>query len=146
MTVNDYIEALDTNRKEAFSRLRQTILTNLPSGFEETIQYKMIGYVVPKMTYPKGYHCDGNEPLPFLHLANQKNYIALYHMGIYANKDLYNWFVEEYKNQTGKKPDMGKSCIRFKNLENIPFDLIAKLCTKFTPIDWIQSYEQAFKK
>jgi hypothetical protein len=146
MTVSSYLEALEPERKEIISKLRQIVLKNLPSGFEEIIQYKMIGYVVPKSTYPKGYHCDGNEPLPFLHLANQKNFIALYHMGIYANKELSDWFITEYKSIIGKKPDMGKSCIRFKKMQEIPFDLIAELCLKITPQDWIQTYEQTFKK
>lgn len=146
MTVFDYIELLPSDRKEIILKLRQVIQNHLPSGFEEMIQYKMIGYVVPKSIYPNGYHCDGNEPLPFLHLANQKNFVALYHMGIYANKELSDWFVNEFKSQTGKKPDMGKSCIRFKKIQDIPFDLIAQLCSKITPNEWIQSYEDAFRK
>lgn len=146
MTVNDYIESLPSDRIEVIQKLRKIIQDHLPSGFEEMIQYKMIGYVVPKSIYPKGYHCDGNEPLPFLHLANQKNFVALYHMGIYANKELSDWFVNEYKSLTGKKADMGKSCIRFKKTQEIPYDLIGQLCTKITPQEWVSIYENAFKK
>lgn len=114
MTVQDYIEKLPDERKEAFNRLRETILKHLPKGFEECISYGMIGYVVPHSLYPKGYHCDPKLPLPMINLANQKNFIALYHMGVYANTDLLNWFVGEYPKHCKSKLDMGKACIRFK--------------------------------
>lgn len=146
MTVQDYIEKLPDERKEAFNRLRETILKHLPSGFEECISYGMIGYVVPHSLYPKGYHCDPKLPLPMINLANQKNFIALYHMGVYANPDLLNWFVDEFPKHSKSKLDMGKSCIRFKKMNDIPYDLIAELIAKVSVEKWIESYESAFKK
>ncbi len=146
MTVLDYIEKLPDERKEAFNRLRETILKHLPTGFEECISYGMIGYVVPHSLYPKGYHCDPKLPLPMINLANQKNFIALYHMGVYANPDLLNWFVDEFPKHSKSKLDMGKSCIRFKKMNDIPYDLIAELIAKVSVEKWIESYESAFKK
>lgn len=146
MTVQDYIEKLPDERKEAFNRLRETILKHLPNGFEECISYGMIGYVVPHSLYPKGYHCDPKLPLPMINLANQKNFIALYHMGVYANPDLLNWFVGEYPKHCKSKLDMGKACIRFKKMNDIPYDLIAELIAKVSVEKWIESYESAFKK
>lgn len=146
MTVQDYIEKLPDERKEAFNRLRETILKHLPSGFEECISYGMIGYVVPHSLYPKGYHCDPKLPLPMINLANQKNFIALYHMGVYANPDLLNWFVGEYPKHSKSKLDMGKACIRFKKMNDIPYDLIAELIAKVSVEKWIESYESAFRK
>lgn len=146
MTVQDYIEKLPDERKEAFNRLRETILKHLPNGFEECISYGMIGYVVPHSLYPKGYHCDPKLPLPMINLANQKNFIALYHMGVYANPDLLNWFVGEYPKHSKSKLDMGKACIRFKKMNDIPYDLIAELIAKVSVEKWIESYESAFKK
>ena len=142
----EYLEKVPEERKEALKKLRSVIKKNLPEGFEEAMSYGMIGYVVPHSIYPDGYHCDPSLPLPFMNLASQKNYIAVYHSGIYANKDMYNWFVEEYRKETGKKPDMGKSCIRLKNLDKIPFDLIAELSSKITPQEWINTYEQSIRK
>jgi uncharacterized protein YdhG (YjbR/CyaY superfamily) len=146
MTVQDYIEKLPDERKEAFNRLRETILKHLPTGFEECISYGMIGYVVPHSLYPKGYHCDPKLPLPMINLANQKNFIALYHMGVYANPDLLNWFVGEFPKHSKSKLDMGKSCIRFKKMNDIPYDLIAELIAKVSVEKWIESYESAFNK
>ncbi|NBR14636.1 MAG: DUF1801 domain-containing protein [Flavobacteriales bacterium] len=146
MTVLDYIEKLPDERKEAFNRLRETILKHLPTGFEECISYGMIGYVVPHSLYPKGYHCDPKLPLPMINLANQKNFIALYHMGVYANPDLLNWFVDEFPKHSKSKLDIGKSCIRFKKMNDIPYDLIAELIAKVSVEKWIESYESAFKK
>jgi hypothetical protein len=145
-TVQDYVNQLVPERKEAVEKLRQTINVNLPNGFEETIGYGMIAYVVPKSTYPAGYHCDTSLPLPFINIASQKNFIALYHMGIYANPDLLNWFVAEYPKHCTSKLDMGKSCIRFKKMDQIPFQLIGELAKKISPEQWITIYEQQFKK
>ncbi|MGA8854681.1 MAG: DUF1801 domain-containing protein [Christiangramia sp.] len=142
----DYLSKVPENRMKPMSKIRAVIKENLPKGFEETMSYGMIGYVVPHSTYPKGYHCDPSLPLPFINLASQKNYIAVYHSGIYSNKELYDWFVDEYKKRTGKKPDMGKSCIRLKDLENIPFDLIGELSRKITPSEWIDTYEKNIKR
>lgn len=141
----DYISKLPEERREAMSRLRQTILDNLPKGFEETMSYGMIGYVVPHSIYPDGYHCTPELPLPFMSIASQKNFVALYHMGIYADKELYDWFVAEYPKHVKTKLDMGKSCIRFKKMETIPYELIAELCTRMTVKQWIELYEKNVK-
>jgi uncharacterized protein YdhG (YjbR/CyaY superfamily) len=141
-TPEEYIENIPDNRKEAVRKLRKIILENLPKGFTETIDYGMIGYVVPHSIYPKGYHTDSKQPLPFINLASQKNYISLYHMGLYGNKDLLGWFTKEYSNYTTRKLDMGKGCMRFKNPEQIPFSLIGELVSKITVRDWIANYER----
>ncbi len=141
-----YIENLPEERKEAFKKLRKVILENLPKGFKESISYGMIGYGVPHSIYPKGYHCNPKLPLPFLSIASQKNFIAVYHMGIYADKNLYDWFINEYPKFSASKLDMGKSCIRFKKISEIPYQLIAELITKMTPTEWIDLYESAFNK
>lgn len=140
-TPEDYIKSQPLERQEALDRLRQVIKSNLPEGYQETIQYKMLGYVVPHTLFPKGYHVNPLEPLPFIALANQKGYIAFYHLGIYANKSLYDWFVTSYALLNIGKLDMGKSCIRFKNLAKIPFDLIGELCKKLSVEDYIKIYE-----
>lgn len=145
-TADDYVSQIPEDRKSVFETLRQTILNNLPKGFEEGIQYGMIGYVVPHSVYPDGYHCDPKIPLPFVSIASQKNSINLYHMGIYAKPELYNWFIAEYPKHSSRKLDMGKSCIRFKKIDDIPFDLIAELCTKMTAQEWIDVYETNLKK
>jgi hypothetical protein len=118
------------------------VLDNLPKGFDEIINYGMIGYVVPHKTYPDGYHCNPKDQLPFLNIASQKNFVAIYHMGIYTDKKLLNWFVGEYAKQSIGKLDMGKSCIRFKNVEKIPYELIGKLVSKISPTEWIKAYEK----
>ncbi len=110
----EYIKELPEDRKDPISKLRQVILDNLSSGFEETMSYGMLGYVVPHLVYPDGYHCNPKTPLPFMNLASQKNFIAVYHMGVYAKKELLDWFVSEYPKYCKRKLDMGKSCIRFK--------------------------------
>jgi uncharacterized protein YdhG (YjbR/CyaY superfamily) len=140
-TIDEYIAALPDERKAAVERLREVILANLPAGFEEYFSYGMIGYVVPLSRYPKGYHTKKNEPLPFMGLASQKNHIAVYHMGIYGDKTVEDWFVEEYAKRSSGKLDMGKSCIRFRNPDAIPYDLIGELCTKITVDEYIRSYE-----
>jgi uncharacterized protein YdhG (YjbR/CyaY superfamily) len=145
-TVEEYINTLPGDRKEAIEELRKVILKNLPKGFTETINYAMIGYVVPHTIYPKGYHCDVSLPLPFINIASQKNFIALYHMGLYSNKELLEWFTNEYPNYSRAKLDMGKSCIRFKKIDQIPYQLIAELTKKITVKDWIAMYEHAFVK
>ncbi|MFM7466288.1 MAG: DUF1801 domain-containing protein [Crocinitomicaceae bacterium] len=146
MTVDQLLAEVIDERKSAVEKLRQTILDNLPDGFEETVSYGMISYVVPHSIYPKGYHCDPKIPLPFLSFASQKNSLNLYHMGIYADKDLYKWFTDEFPLHCSQKLDMGKSCIRFKKVNDIPFELIGQLVQKMTPKQWIEIYEQAFKK
>lgn len=145
-TPEEYISKVPEDRKEVISKLRETVKTNLPEGFEECITYGMIGYVVPHSLYPNGYHCDPKQPLPFACIASQKNFVALYHSGIYADKELHDWFVSEYPNYVATKLDMGKSCIRFKNMKTIPYPLIGELCRKMSPQDWINIYEQNIKK
>jgi hypothetical protein len=145
-TPEQYLSELPEDRKEAMLKLRNAIKENLPQGFEEVISYGMLGYVVPHSIYPSGYHCDPKLPLPFINLASQKNFIALYHMGIYADKNLETWFVSEYPKHVKTKLDMGKSCIRFKKMDDIPFDFIGELATKVSVEDWISNYEKAFKK
>ena len=145
-TPEQYLSELPEDRKEAMLKLRNAIKENLPQGFEEVISYGMLGYVVPHSIYPSGYHCDPKLPLPFINLASQKNFIALYHMGIYANKNLESWFVSEYPKHVKTKLDMGKSCIRFKKIDDIPFDFIGELAAKVSVEDWISNYEKAFRK
>ncbi|PCI34918.1 MAG: hypothetical protein COB60_05205 [Flavobacteriaceae bacterium] len=141
-----YIAGLPENRIPAMERLRKTIQEHLPSGFKEEMSYGTIGYVVPHSMYPKGYHCNTALPLPFLNIASQKNFIAVYHMGIYADPALLEWFKTAYPSHCKYKIDMGKSCIRFKKTDDIPYELIAQLCTKMTCEDWISRYENAFVK
>ncbi len=144
-TPEEYIDNLPQERKDAIKKLRKIILNNLPKGFYETMNYGMIGYVVPHSIYPQGYHCKPELPLPFVNLASQKNFIALYHMGIYANNELLDWFVKEYPKHAKRKLDMGKSCIRFKKMDDIPYDLIGELTAKMTTKEWIDLYENAVK-
>lgn len=145
-TVEDYLAALPEDRRPVIEKLRQVILSNLPDGFEEQISYGMISYVVPLFRYPKGYHVEKGQPLPFISLASQKNHIALYHLGLYGNKSLEEWFTDEYAQRVPTKLDMGKSCIRFKNPKRIPYDLIAELCQKITVDEFISMYEHAINK
>jgi uncharacterized protein YdhG (YjbR/CyaY superfamily) len=145
-TPKEYIAQLPNDRKIAVEKLRIIIKKNLPSGFEEGINYKMLGYFVPHSIYPQGYHCNAKLPLPFMNIASQKNSVNLYHMGIYAKKELLDWFVSEYPKHCKRKLDMGKSCIRFKKMDEIPYDLIGELVSKLTVNEWIKVYETTFKK
>ena len=145
-TVDVYMAALTPDRVEAVTRLRQVLKANMPEGFVEVIGYGMPSYVVPHSLYPAGYHCDPKLPLPFVSFASQKSHIALYHMGLYANPQLMDWFVTEFPKHSKAKLDMGKSCLRFKKPSEIPFDLIAELSRKMTPEQWVALYESAFRK
>ena len=145
-TVQDYMNELPEDKKDGIEKLRSLILENLPKGFEEGMSYGMIGYYVPHSIYPSGYHCSPQLPLPFMSVAGQKNSINFYHMGIYANPELYNWFVAEFPKHSSKKLDMGKSCIRFKKATDIPFELLEELVRKISVSDWIATYESVFKK
>lgn len=145
-TVDLYIAEAPEERQVALQKLRATILKHLPEGFEELMGYGMAGYAVPHSTYPAGYHCTPHLPLPFMGFASQKNSINFYHMGIYADETLYNWFLIEYAKFSKKKLDIGKSCMRFKKPEDIPFDLIGELVSKISVQDWITTYESQFKK
>jgi len=139
---DEYIMNQHSERREILEKLRKTIKNNLPEGFAETMQYGMISYVVPHNLHPAGYHVNTKEPLPFLALANQKGYIALYHMGIYMNEPLLKWFTNSYKELNIGKLDMGKSCIRFKNLDKIPYKLIGELCSKMSVEEYVRLYEK----
>lgn len=141
-TPEEYIELLPEERRVAITELRRVILENLPEGFEECVNYGMISYVVPHSLYPEGYHVDPVQPLPFISLASQKNHIAVYHMGIYADEELLSWFKNEYAKNSKSKLDMGKSCIRFKNIDKIPYPLIGTLAGKMTPEYWISLYSK----
>jgi hypothetical protein len=145
-TVEEILANIPEDRAKAFNQLHQVIMTNLPQGFEAAISYGGLGYVVPHSVYPAGYHCKPSEPLPFAGIASQKNSINFYHMGIYANPDLLQWFVSEYPRHSNQKLDMGKSCIRFKKPEEIPFALIGELMTKISTNDWIAQYESNYIK
>lgn len=145
MTVTDYLNNISEDKKSDFLKLRNCIIKNIPKGFEETMSYGMIGFVVPHKLYPAGYHCDPKLPLPFISIAAQKNFIALYHMGIYCEKNLLDWFVNEYPKHTNQKLDMGKSCIRFKKPDQIPYKLIEELVTKIDVKQWTELYEKNLK-
>ena len=146
MEVSDYLDTIPLERKEAFYSLRDVVLKNLPIGFKEVLNYGMLGYVVPHELYPFGYHVNPLLPLPFINLASQKKHIALYHMGIYSDAKLLDWFVGEYAKISNKKLNMGKSCIRFSKIDKIPYELIGELCSKMTVEDWVGIYENAIKK
>jgi uncharacterized protein YdhG (YjbR/CyaY superfamily) len=145
-SVIDYISKIPEDRQEVFKKLFDTINDNLPEGFKEGVSYGMVGWGVPLETYPAGYHCAPGTPLPFMALASQKNFIAFYHMGIYADPELLEWFVAEYPKYSKRKLDMGKSCVRFKKMDDIPFELIAEVSKKMTVENWINIYESQFKK
>jgi hypothetical protein len=139
-TPAEYIDSLQVDRKHAISEIRRVILKHLPQGFSEVMCYGMIGYVVPHSLYPPGYHCNPKQPLPFINLASQKNYISLYHMALYG--PLLDWFKKEWKTVSRNKLDMGKCCVRFKSLEDVPLDLIGRLAARITPRQWVAMYEK----
>ena len=145
-TVAEYFDALPTDRKEPMERLVAIIRANLPDGFEEIINYGMPSWVVPRSVYEAGYHVNPKLPLPFLSLASQKSHIALYHMGVYASPPLLDWFVAAYPEHCKTKLNMGKSCIRFKKVAGIPYELIGELCSKMSPQQWIDIYEAQVKR
>ena len=145
-TVDQYLSELPPERQEAMNKLRKIISKNLPEGFKEGMSYGNMGYFVPHSIYPAGYHCNPKDPLPFAGIASQKNSINFYHMGIYADPKLLKWFTDEYAKTNLGKLDMGKSCMRFKKPENIPFDLIGELCSKMTVKKWIEVYEKNTKR
>ena len=143
---DQYLKELPADRKEPMTQLRNTIVKNLPKGFKECMGYGMIGYVVPHEIYPAGYHCDPKLPLGMVNIGSQKNFIVMHHMGLYANPSLLNWFVTEYPKHSKAKLDMGKGCVRFKKMDDIPYKLIGELIKKVTVKDWIDSYEKAFTR
>jgi uncharacterized protein YdhG (YjbR/CyaY superfamily) len=145
-TVDQYIAGLPEDRKKVVSELRKVIKKNLPKGFEECMGYGMIGYVIPHSLYPAGYHCNPSVPVPFMNLASQKNFVAVYNMGVYGDPKLLKWFTDEYAKAGVGKLDMGKSCIRFKNMDKVPYDLIGRLASKISPKQWLEFYEKAIKR
>ncbi len=145
-SVKEYLKEVPDNRKKYFNQLRDTIRANLPEGFQEEMSYGMIGYVVPHSIYPGGYHSSPDLPLPFVNIGSQKKHIAVYHMGLYASPEILDWFVKEYPKHSRLQLDMGKSCIRFKKPEHIPFELIGQLMKKMTVKEWITIYEEKIKK
>ncbi|MBP9739894.1 MAG: DUF1801 domain-containing protein [Chitinophagaceae bacterium] len=145
-TVLEYIQELPEDRKKAIEQLRKTINKNLPKGFKEGMSYGMIGWFVPHSIYPNGYHCKPTDPLPFAGLASQKNNISFYHMGVYSMPNLLEWFTAEYSKLNLGKLDMGKSCVRFKKMDKIPYELIGELCSKITVEQWIECYETVLNK
>ncbi|MFK2818563.1 DUF1801 domain-containing protein [Flavobacteriaceae sp. LMIT009] len=142
----DYIGQLPEERKAPMTKLHNLIKDNMPKGLESGMSYGMPAYFVPKSIYPPGYHCKPFPPLPFINIASQKNFIALYHLGLYAKKELHDWFVSEYPKHSKYKLDMGKSCVRFKKIDDIPYDLIEELLGKMTIEEWIEIYETAVKR
>lgn len=146
ITAEQYLAELPEDRQKAITQLRKVIKKHLPKGFKEQMNYGAIGYVIPHSKYPAGYHCDPKMPLPFLNVASQKNFIAVYHMGIYADPRLLKWFIEAHAKASPKKLDMGKSCIRYKKADDIPYELIGELASKVTPDEWIAVYEKNIKR
>jgi len=144
--IENYIEALHFDRKQAINKLRNVINKNLSDGIEEGFFYNMITYHIPHSKYPAGYHCNPKQPLPFISIASQKNFISLYHMGMYADAKLLTWFQKEFEKKAKGKLDMGKSCIRFKKVDEIPFELLGELTAKMSADEWIECYENAFIK
>ena len=145
-TFKEYVDQLPEERKVVLKKLRQVINKNIPKGFKETIGYSMPAWVVPHSKYPGGYHCDPKLPLPFINIASQKNFVALYHSGIYADPELMKWWTTEFPKHTSRKLDMGKSCVRFKKMDDIPYELIGELAGKITVEDWVEMYESRVKR
>lgn len=145
-SVADYLSKVPEERQEAFEKILDVMRANLPEGFEECLSYGMPSFSVPHKIYPAGYHVKPEAPLPFISVGNQKNFIGFYHMGIYAMPAIHDWFIEEYPKYSKFKLDMGKSCLRLKRMDDIPFELLAELATKITPTEWISVYESNIKK
>lgn len=141
-TVDEYLISVDPKWIGIITKLRKIIVENIPQEIEERMNYGMIGYVIPHSIYPEGYHANPEEPLPYINLAAQKNNVSLYHMGVYGDPELERWFNERYREEVGKKPNMGKSCIRFRKEEEIPFTLIEELMGKITIEDYIDRYRK----
>ena len=145
-TVDAYVAELPEDRQKTINEFRKVVKKNMPKGFQECMNYGMIGWVVPHSKYPAGYHCNPKDPLPFMGLASQKNSVNFYHMGIYADPKLLKWFTDAHAKASPKKLDMGKSCIRYKKMEDIPFQLYAELVAKISPDEWIARYEKMLKR
>jgi uncharacterized protein YdhG (YjbR/CyaY superfamily) len=144
--IEEYFANIPEERRDSMNKLRATINKNIPKEFSEMLNYGMPGWVVPFSVYPDGYHCNPKLPVPFINIASQKHFIGFYHMGIYAKPELYKWFVNEYPKHCSGKLDIGKSCVRLKNIEEIPYELLAELCTKVSTQEWIDLYEKNYKR
>ena len=144
--IKSYINSLPPEREKTFTQLINVIEQGIPKGFEKVMNYGMPSFVIPHSIYPEGYHCDVSLPLPFIGVSNRKSSISLYHMGLYADLKLLNWFKSEYPKHSNFKLDMGKSCIRFKKFNEIPYELIGILSTKMTVKKWIDIYEENIKR
>lgn len=145
-TVEKYLSELPEDRKLPMINLRNIIKNNIPNGFEEVMSYGMIGYVVPHSVYPNGYHCNPKLPLPYINIGSQKNFIVLHHLGIYGNNEILDWFVAEYPKHAKHKLDMGKGCVRFKKINEIPYKLIEELIYKISLEKYIAQYEENIKR
>lgn len=143
-TVDQYLAGLPTDRRDALNEVRRVILRNLPKGYEEGMQYGMIGYYVPHSVYPPGYHCDPKQPLPFAGLASQKNHMSMYLMCIYGDPEHQKRFQEEWL-ATGRKLDMGKACIRFKKIDDVPLEVVGGAIKRVTVKKFIEYYESTIK-
>lgn len=144
--MQDYLHSLPDDRKEPMSKLLETMRQSLPDGFSESLASGMIHFVVPQSLYPNGYHCNPKQALPFISVASQKNFIAIYHMGLYADPELLAWFLAQWPSHAKGKLDMGKSCVRLKKMDDIPYELLGTLCSKMSPSDWISLYEANLRK
>lgn len=144
--IDEYLQQLPEERREVINKLRKIIKENLPEGFEEKIQYDMISYVVPRETYLAGYHVDPSNELGFMAIGSQKNHVAIYSNAVYMFEDVNEWYLNEYSKHLTTKPDMGKSCLRFKNMNKMPYELIAELCQKITVDEFVKKYEETLKK
>lgn len=144
-TVQEYLDSLPEDRRAAIQAVRKVILKSLPTGYEELMQYGMISYAVPLSLYPAGYHCRKNEPLMYAALASQKNHMAVYLCNVYGDKETEQWFRKEY-NASGKKLDMGKSCVRFRRVENLALDVIGKAIARTPVKNYIQRCEEILKR
>ena len=145
LTIESYINSLPKDRKESVNKIIRVVEENIPVGYAKIMNYNMPSFVIPHSIYPAGYYVTPDLPLPFIGVASQKNHIGFYHMGLYADSKLLDWFISEYPKYSKSKLDMGKSCIRFKKMDNIPYFLIAELSTRMTTQDWISIYEKNIK-
>lgn len=144
-TIGEYLKGLEPEQRKTVQAVRKIIKLNLPNGYKEVLQYGMISYVVPLSFYPKGYLNNPNVPLPYISLAGQKKHNAIYFMGLYADSKLNSWFQKEYK-ASGKRLDIGKSCVRFRKLDDLPLELIGKAVGKISPKRMVEYYEGAKEK
>jgi len=145
-SIETYLNSLSKDRKESVQKIIKVVEDNIPFGYSKIMNYNMPSFVIPHSIYPDGYHVTPVLPLPFIGVASQKNHIGFYHMGLYANPKLLDWFISEYPKFCTSKLDMGKSCVKFKNMNNIPYELIGELSKQMTTKEWINIYEKNIKR